>query len=207
MSTLALRHRLLIQVPSSFALHSPRARVSRCAAAQELRGRTRGGRASASGALPVKTRRHLQRRAHRGRRRHPALPVKIGDISGAWPAAGWATASGAAGGRSATSPALGPEHSPRVRATRCAAAHENSDQTTGRTGSITTDRDAAQTGNGLPNAVTRGSTVARSLASASIAIGNDFALTHATRAWRRWVRHETAHPPLFPASRVRDGMD
>jgi hypothetical protein len=30
---------------------------------------------------------------------------------------------------------------------------------------------------------------------------SDFPLTHATRAWRRWVRHETAHPPIFPTTR------
>ena len=42
----------------------------------------------------------------------------------------------------------------RVRATRCAAAHENSDYMTGRTSSITTNSDAV----------------------------NDFPLTHPTRA-------------------------
>jgi hypothetical protein len=36
---------------------------------------------------------------------------------------------------------------------------------------------------------------------------NDFPLTHATRARRRWVRHETAHPALFSASRVRKGKE
>ena len=45
-----------------------------------------------------------------------------------------------------------PAH-PRARATRCAAAYENSDSTTGRTSSITSDSDAAQTCNVLPNTV------------------------------------------------------
>jgi hypothetical protein len=62
--------------------HSPRARVPSCAAAQELRWRARGGRAPASGASG-EDRRHLRRRPAGGWRRHPALPVKTGDLSGA----------------------------------------------------------------------------------------------------------------------------
>jgi hypothetical protein len=81
---------------------------------------------------------------------------------------------------------------------RCAAANENSDEMTGRTSSSPNQQRPAQ------RCQARGSTVTRRRPSASITTRNKrqrFPLGPCNSRIARWVRHETPHSPVFPASR------
>jgi hypothetical protein len=91
-------------------------------------------------------------------RRHPALPVKTGDFSGA-------------GAGAFSSP---------FRASRCAAAHENSDWMTGRNQAASPQTATPPNGQRPGQRQTRESH-RRSLTSASTT-GDEFPLTHAIRA-------------------------